>query len=734
MESLVAVRANGRIVSDYESALKDDAHWYLTAAFFTNNRITLPKVDPLVYAGREYYPLDAVAGLTFSVNSQEQTLDIEIPAVAFGKSLLDASRRPRFEPTPSQPGLFLNHDVQYLTGNNLNQFSGLFEGGMFSRFGVFTSEFSAVNKGSTMNLTRIDSLFTHDSPDKMATLVAGDTISSGEMWARPVYFAGLLYTRNFAVQPAFIPEVLPGVTGVAVQPSVVDIYADNIKLLSQTVDAGPFAIQNIPVMSGQGDIQVVVTDVLGRSETITQPFVKSTSLLQKKVTDFSYEAGIFRTNYGVASNQYRSLFAGASQLRGMTDSLTMGVRSEMANGGEALGVSANYGMAKLGIAGGGVVLSMDKTRPGALAYVDFSHAARAFGFAVHGEKTTPGFWQIGLQPTEANGRQLVQASVTHAVGNRGTVSAGFIQEILHNAGDLRAMTATAGVRVGPGYLSVTPTLSTAPRRTTGVNFSFTIPLGRRQTVLATADTGNAGRSAPVEVQRSLPAGTGYGYRVRSDALNHGRVDAEFSYQNDHGEWDVEGSQSAQGNSWRLSDRAGLAWLDGHLLMARWLQDSFALVEVPHQANVGVFVNNLQVARTNHNGVALIPWLVPYDRNSVRIDDSAVSMDTILDISDKIVVPSFRSGVLVKFTPQKSAGATLILKTSTGELVPLGAQVKVGSTVAGQVAYHGEVFLPLLTAPASLRVEWPDHACELVVTAIPNEVLPRLGPLLCTEAK
>jgi outer membrane usher protein len=459
--------------------------------------------------------------------------------------------------------------------------------------------------------------------------------------------------------------------------------------------------------------------------------VKSVNLLQKGVTDFSYETGIFRTNYGVASNQYRPLFAGVSKLRGMTDSLTMGLRGETANGGEAFWASANYGITKLGIAGGGIVLSIDKTRPGAMAYMDFIHAGRTFGYAVHGEKTTPDFWQIGLQPKEANGRQLVQASVTHAVSNRGTVSAGFIQEVLHNSGDLRAMTATAGIRVGPGYLSVTPTLSTAPRRTTGVNFSFMMPIGRKQAALVTADTGNAGRSALVEVQRTLPAGIGYGYRVRSDALNKGRVDAEFSYQNDHGEWDIEGSQGAQGSSWRLSDRAGLAWLDGHLLMTRWLQDSFALVEVPHEANVGVFVNNLKVAHTNRNGVALIPWLVPYDRNSVRIDDSAVSMDTILDITDKIVVPSFRSGVLVKFAPQKSTGATLILRTSTGKLVPLGAQVKISNTVVGQVAFHGEVFLPLLTAPARLRVEWPDHACELLVTAIPNEVLPRLGPTFHT---
>jgi hypothetical protein len=84
-----------------------------------------------------------------------------------------------------------------------------------------------------------------------------------------------------------------------------------------------------------------------------------------------------------------------------------------------------------------------------------------------------------------------------------------------------------------------------------------------------------------------------------------------------------------------------------------------------------------------------------------------------------VVPSFRSGVLVRFAPQKSTGATLILRTGDGELVPPGAEVKIGDTVAGQVAYHGEVFLPSLTAPARLLVEWPRHTCELVVAEFPT---------------
>jgi outer membrane usher protein FimD/PapC len=110
------------------------------------------------------------------------------------------------------------------------------------------------------------------------------------------------------------------------------------------------------------------------------------------------------------------------------------------------------------------------------------------------------------------------------------------------------------------------------------------------------------------------------------------------------------------------------------------------------------------------------------------------MDTVLDVSDRSVVPMFRSGVFVQFLPQKFTGATLILKTSSGESVPIGAEVRVDGVSQGLVAFHGEVFLPLLKVPAHLHVEWPSHICEVTVERLPSEVLPRIGPLLCMEGK
>jgi outer membrane usher protein len=106
------------------------------------------------------------------------------------------------------------------------------------------------------------------------------------------------------------------------------------------------------------------------------------------------------------------------------------------------------------------------------------------------------------------------------------------------------------------------------------------------------------------------------------------------------------------------------------------------------------------------------------------------MDTLLDVSDKTVVPMFRSGVLVQFAPQKSTGAIVILKMDSGELIPVGATVAIDGAVRAHVAFHGEAFLPSLKAPARLHVEWAAHACDVTVSALPNELLPRIGPLTC----
>lgn len=728
-EKLLAVSLNGKQVSEFESVLEYGSRWYLQARFFKENRLIAAAQNPLTYNRCEYLPLDAVTGLTFSVDEQQQTLNLKALPVAFATSLLNGFMREKYEPTPSEPGFFFNHDFQYVTGAGTDELSGLMEAGAFSKLGVFLTDFAAVSKGTGVDMTRISTQLVHDFPDQMTTLVVGDSISSGEMWGRPVYFAGVQYESKFSTQPSFLSTPLPSVSGQAAAPSTVDLYVDDVKRLSQQVDTGPFAIRDIPVMSGQGQIQMVVTDALGRSQVITQSFVNQSNLLREGVSDFDYEAGTLRINYGRTSAQYRSAFATASRRRGLTNSLTVGYRAELMPGKEALGGTVSYGIPVFGVIGGGAVVSANGTRLGRLLYGDISRSSRGLGLSVHYEIAARDFWQLGLLPTEQRGRELLQTGANRQIGKYATLSAGILHEILPGGQDVRALTASAGFRLGRATLTVSSNYATAPTRASGLNFALVIPLGRKVNVLSTATTGNGSRSALTEVQKSLPLGTGYGYRVSTDALNGGQTDAGFYYQNPYGQWTLEGSVSGSQDSWRFGERSGLLWMHDHLFQTRWLEDSFAVVDVPEQPDVDVYVNNQLMGHTNSSGIAMVPWLVPYDRNSVRVDDQSLGMDTIFDTTDKVVVPMWRSGLLIEFKPEQTGGATLILQTPDGGLVPAGAIAKSGTDEA-EVAFHGEVFLPSLTAPARVHVEWPGHACEAVVSELPQEILPKIGPLVC----
>jgi outer membrane usher protein len=212
-------------------------------------------------------------------------------------------------------------------------------------------------------------------------------------------------------------------------------------------------------------------------------------------------------------------------------------------------------------------------------------------------------------------------------------------------------------------------------------------------------------------------------------LNGGRSDAGFYYQNQYGQWMLEGSESGDQTSWRFGERSGLIWMHHRLLQTRWVQDSFAVINIPDQPNVDVYVNNQLIGHTNSSGVVITPWLVPYDRNTITLDDRSLSMDTIFDSNDKVVVPMWRSGLFVQFKPEQSTGATLVLQLPDGSLVPAGAIAKNANDEA-EVAFHGEVFLPSLAAPAHVHVEWPGHACEAVVNQLPQGILPKVGPIVC----
>jgi outer membrane usher protein len=53
---------------------------------------------------------------------------------------------------------------------------------------------------------------------------------------------------------------LPAARGTAAVPSTADIYINNIKTYSQDVAAGPYVLNNLPAITGNGTARVVLHD------------------------------------------------------------------------------------------------------------------------------------------------------------------------------------------------------------------------------------------------------------------------------------------------------------------------------------------------------------------------------------------------------------------------------------------------------------------------------------------
>ena len=230
---------------------------------------------PLAFEGNNYYSLNAIRDLTYEFNSDRQELTIQ-----------------------AQPKSFL-----------LTHTEGTVELGLFTAAGVGTSTALARNLTTQAQAVRLESTWTYDRPEKLSSYRLGDCINKSGNWGRPTRFGGIQWATHFATQPGYITFPLYALRGEAALPSTVDIYVNNNLRTRQEVPTGPFEIVNVPMVTGQGEIQLVVRDYLGRETLITQPYYVSPTLLKKGLHDFSYELGSIRQNFALESASYGPTFA-----------------------------------------------------------------------------------------------------------------------------------------------------------------------------------------------------------------------------------------------------------------------------------------------------------------------------------------------------------------------------------------------------------------------------------------
>ncbi|MGH8568674.1 MAG: fimbria/pilus outer membrane usher protein [Gammaproteobacteria bacterium] len=283
-----------------------------------------------------------------------------------------------------------------------------------------------------------------------------------------------------------------------------------------------------------------------------------------------------------------------------------------------------------------------------------------------------------------------------------------------------------------GFLSLSAITDLTSDSGTTLLLSFVRPLGESSSVSAGLQLQDSQEHAQLAVQRNLPRGPGFGYRLLAEKGGSERIEAGLSLQRDIGLYSANVVHTDHETSYRLGASGGVAALGGQLFLARPINGSFAVAEVPGQPNVPVYQDNQMVAHTNRKGYALLPMLRPYEKNPLSIDPATLPLATQLGETRINAIPYRRSGVLVRFDVEAQRAATLRIVLADGSPLPAGAAVEVeGREERFPVALEGEVYVTGLSEVTTLRASWRGQRCDLTVSYPKTEdPLPDLGAFLC----
>ena len=586
---------------------------------------------------------------------------------------------------------------------------GYFDSRVFTSWGTLDNSFTARSSPEAGEyVTRLDTAWGYSDPESLRTYVAGDFISSGLAWTRPIRMGGLQVRRNFALRPDLVTLPVPELAGSAAVPSAVEVFVNGVRTYDDSVPGGPFVVDNLPAVTGPGLARVVVRDTATGQETETEiAFYASALLLRPGLADYAFEAGFARTDYGIESESYDGEPIASASLRyGLSDRLTLEAHGE---GGAGL-VNAGAGLA-IGLGGWGV---------GSLAGA-FSDVDGEQGFLVAGSlEVVFADWRLYLRSQRTFGDYNDLASVT---------AEGF-DDALHvfsarppEALDQISLSIPLYFDASSLNLSFTHIKDEADESAI-VGLSYDHPFVFDSTVFATAyadvtdsnDVGvYAGISMPFAGNITGGAGIEYaggrtnafidavkpdqdiegkvGWRVHAGLGDEINSRASASYVGRHARFEAGAQQYGDATTLAAQMRGSIIAAGGDVFLAREIDDSFAIVDVG-APDVEVSAANRPVGLSGRSGKVIVPRLSAYEKNRIAIDPEDLPVDADIPETSRIVVPADKTGIVVSFKAKADGRAALVqFIDATSRPIEVGLAGRLaGGAEDFIVGYDGEAYL------------------------------------------
>ena len=608
---LLRVNINGIPVNNTVMALRSTGDiWWLPSNILRTQRIQLPKLAPLNFNGMDFYSIQEIGVKKIDFDTASQTLDIQFSASAFELFQLTPESSISSEAYRTSSGLFVNYDLlweQNPAGLRQSLFSEL---GAAAGPGVLTSSHAYLRLGDADTHLRLDTTYTIDRPGDRASWRIGDTISRpGSLLGRPVRFGGLQYSTNFLTQPGLVITPMTTLGGQAALPSTLDLYVNNVMQSSRQIPPGPFSLSTAPIVAGDGEVSMRIRDIAGNEQIISQRFYASTALLSPGLSDFSFEGGFLRQNFGRESNDYGDFFASSSYRQGLTPQLTVEGSAQAQQGGLLLvSGGANRAFTGIGTATVGLAYSHSDAGSGFQGLLGLERRSGNHSFAVRTQLASEDFRQVGVDTAQII-RRLDTLFWGYRVEGLGSFSLSYLSQQTNNHQAAEIYSASFSTPRHPwGTFVVSAMQSRGETTQNSLYFLWVLPLERDVSASVMHLRGPDQQQTIFQANKTLPPGEGLGYRLQA-AANASQQAAVFA-QNRYGQARLEAASLNEQHSVRAGISGAIAHLDGQWFLSPRIGSSYGLIRMPGMNNVRVYVDNQLATRTTRDGYAFLPKLYP----------------------------------------------------------------------------------------------------------------------------
>ena len=691
-------------------------------------------------------PLKALKGVSYTFDAPSQTLLITATPEALQGDKLSAGRRDGVVTPDRAPwGLLVNYSYYALaTSGGGSQAAAYGEARVFGPFGVATSSFAARTDSGPYGgkVQRLDTAVMFDDIGGLRRTVIGDYISTSLPWTRSVRAAGFSIATDFSLQPNLVTAPMPRITGSSAVPTTVDLYVDNVKRFSAGAKAGPFAVTDLPVMDGRGQVSVVVTDTLGRQSVQSFAFYAASELLRPGLTTYAVEGGFLRENYATKDDRYTDGFVSAVARRGVTDHVTLEATATASREVQTAGVGVT---AKAGEEALFAAAFSASARGGVQAYASARRDTRRYSLFAAVQYSAGGYRDLASSADASSTRRMVQVGASMPT-RWGAVSASYnrVSTEWDGPGDKRMRRSDVelvGVNWSQsfGRLNFYANAFASGRGSRAKVFTlgFNLPFGRAGSAGGSVTTSGDRVQGNLSAAQAAPLDGGIAWRTNANfagsRLGGSRLEGEVERTSGWGQ--VGAGASVADNGRNL---AGRVYGSGSVIFmnsasprfAARVGDGFAMVETG-APGVEITVENNLVGTTDAKGRLFLPQLPALAVSRVALRAETVDLDHEILLQTAEVRPARRAGAIVRLPIRMTNSLQVKLAAPDGQPIPPGAAVLIDGVSRARVGHDGLAYFSDFTGPAVAEVQTTTESCFVELPDVPAATSRKpIGPLVC----